>query len=256
MLYLKVICLLLFNTCVGEAIIGYSKQYALHDFGSCLRENRNQLEIRDLNDLYRIRSIPAKCCQSLAEEIIPESNQSSTAVLDVGNCRVNAYFIKDGIFDPHNHPLYFTSYLVAGGYTHTIFSKEDHYNNANGICTANENQVCAEYSKIDTKTDTIQDLGTVKLKKLYKESFVKGNYIEFNDTKMIHEINSFESNTLSVNFLSDVGDNEIDVFISHTTPNRKVLSKADTRTPVDKLTASEVINKSINILQNNDGEAA
>lgn len=248
-------CLLLLNTCVGEATTGYSKQYALHGFGACLRKNYNQLEVRDLNDFYRIRSIPAKCCQNLAEKIIPESNKSSAAVLDVGNCRVNSFFIKDGIFDPHNHPLYFTSYVVAGGYTHTIFSKEDLYNNSNGISSANANQICAEYSKINTKTDTIRELGTVKLKKSYEESFVKGNYIEFNDTKMIHNINSFKSNTLTVNFLSDIGDNEIDVFISHATPNRKVLSKADTRIPVDKLTASEVINKSINILQNNDGGA-
>ena len=57
-------------------------------------------------------------------------------------------------------------------------------------------------------------------------------------------------NTLSINYLSSNGDQIIDVFVSHKTPQRKVLSKADTKKTLKKKIINYVINKSINILMN------
>jgi len=46
---------------------------ALKTFGHCLHANRNQLEIRDLKDFYRIRGIPRHCCQYLATSLLPNN---------------------------------------------------------------------------------------------------------------------------------------------------------------------------------------
>lgn len=115
-------------------------------------------------------------------------------------------------------------------------------------CVPHINQVCAEHSKINTKTDSIKELATVLLTKSHQESFVKGDFIVFNNTKIIHRPDKILPDTLTINFVSDIGDNEIDVFVSHQTPERKVLLKADTTEPIKKEVLSEVINKSLMIL--------
>ena len=144
--------------------------------------------------------------------------------------------------------------MVFGGYTHTIFNKasdivDNKIDNTYQPCVQRTHQICTEHSKIDTKTDTIYELGTVKLNKSYEESFVKEDFIVFNNTKTIHLIDSFKPGTLTVNFLSDSGDREIDVFVSHKTPERTVLSKSDTCLPVEKKVSSNVIDRCLMILK-------
>ena len=221
-----------------------SLKEALKTFGDCLCADRDQLEVRDLKDFYRVRGVPATCCQSLAATLLPNDLTKSIKGIDNSNCRINAFFIKDNVFDPHTHPLNFVSYVVYGGYTQIIFNKESNVannkmNNASLPCVPNLNQICTEYSKIDTITDTIKKVGTVKLTRAYEKSFSKGDFIIFNDTNMIH----------TINFISDMGDKEIDVFISHKTPMRQVLSKADTRIPIKTEISKGIIDKCIQILQ-------
>jgi hypothetical protein len=143
---------------------------------------------------------------------------------------------------------------VYGGYTQIIFNKENNVtnnkmHNASLPCLPNLNQICTEYSKIDTITDTIKKVGTVKLTIANEKSFSKGDFIIFNDTNMIHTITNLIPDTLTINFISDLGDKEIDVFISHKTPMRQVLSKADTRMPIKTEISKGIIDKCIKILQ-------
>lgn len=228
---------------------------ALKAFGDCLCANRNQLEVRDLRDFYRVRGIPAKCCQALATNLLPSDITRLVKGIDTSNCRINAMFSPNIPYDPHNHPLHFVSYVVSGGYTHTIFNKKNNVvdnktDNTHSPCVPNLHQVCAEHSRIDTKTDTIQKLGTVKLTRSHEESFAKGDLIVYNDTNIIHRPDTNVADTLTINFLSDIGDKKIDVFVSHKTPEReKVLSKADTRQPVKKEISSDLIDKCIMILK-------
>ncbi len=234
------------------ASIQLTLKEALINFGKCLSDNRNQLEVRDLKDFYRIRGVPAKCCQTLAISLLPNDLTKSVPGIDNSDCRINTFFVADSIFDPHNHPLHFVSYIVSGGYTQTIFDKdtliENKTDNAYLSCIPNSQQVCAEHSKIDTKTDTILELGTVILTRSHKESFTKGDIIIFNNSN-IHQIDNFIPYTLTINFISNVGDKEIDVFVSHKTPERKVLSKANTRTLIHKEVSLEVLEKCLMILK-------
>ena len=242
-LYLSVVLCIQINLVYAQPPL----KKALRTFGDCLSANHSQLEIRDLKDFYRIRGIPAKCCQSLAINLLSNDLVKSVKGINNSNCRVNAFFISDSVFDLHNHPLHFISYVVSGGYAHTIFDKKLQIVENKTKCVPHINQVCAEHSKINTKTDSIKELGTVLLTKSHQESFVKGDFIVFNNTKIIHRPDKILPDTLTINFVSDIGDNEIDVFVSHQTPERKVLLKADTTEPIKKEVSSEVINKSLMI---------
>ena len=234
----------------GHSVFAQSStQEALKAFSNCLCENRHQLEVRDLKDFYRIRGIPGQCCQSLAAHLIPDKLKNSVKGLDNRNCRINAFFVSEGISDPHTHPLNFVSYVVSGGYTHTIYEEAGHSEYKNSSCISNSKHVCTQHSQIDTKTDTIQKLGTTKLTEVYKESFVNGDLIAFINSQTIHRMDEFIPGTLTINFISNVGNRKIDVFISNETPDRIVLSKEDTRTPVKKEIASDVIDKSLMILK-------
>lgn len=231
-----------------------SLKEALKTFGDCLCAGRNQLEVRDLKDFYRVRGVPDTCCRALAATLLSNDLTKSIKGLDNSNCRINAFFIEDNVFDPHTHPLNFVSYVVHGGYTQIIFNKESNIvnnktNNHFLPCVPRLNQICTEYSKIDTITDTVKKVGTVKLTRAYEKSFYKGELIIFNDTNMIHTITNLMPDTLTINFISDVGDKEIDVFISHKTPMRQVLSKTDTRLPIKTEISKGVIDKCIQILQ-------
>eukprot|EP01084_Bolivina_argentea_P210588 358377_1 len=44
---------------------------AYNDFAFCLELNRDQLKVKDLKDIYRIRGIPNHCCSSLAAAVLP-----------------------------------------------------------------------------------------------------------------------------------------------------------------------------------------
>lgn len=218
-----------------------AQKEALERFGNFLHDNVESLEVRSLNDFYRIRGIPEKECEALSKELIPTN--SVVEGLDPTNCRVNAYFIPEGVFDPHNHPLKFTSYIVKGGYSHSIYEQTD---------SLSEQDIIAEHSIIDTKTDTITHKGTAYLTKVADDSFVSGEYVVYDDTTQIHTIHHFEPDSLSINFISSSGDKKIDVFISHETPDRKVLSKSDVKQPIDKSLAKSIVQKCCNLLSQNN----
>lgn len=215
----------------------------IRNFKNCLCNNRNKLEVRYLNDFFRIRGIPAKCCQSLAKTFFKNKEAQKINNIDKNNCRLNAFFIPNSVFDPHNHPLLFVSYIIQGGYTHTIFNIAPKNN------LQNSQVLYTEHSKIYTKTDTIKKIGTVKLLPSYTESYKEGDFVLFNNTNTIHRIDILETDTLTINYLSTDGNKEIDVFVSHETPNRKVLSKSDTLKPVNKKIADRILNKCIEILR-------
>jgi hypothetical protein len=220
-----------------------TKKEALYNFGKCMSKQYKQLEVRSLNDLYRIRGIHSNCCEKLSETLL-----SSIDLVDINisNCRINAFYIKDSIFDLHNHPLNFISFIVSGGYSHSIFSIDEMCPKNNSLQSMKDDDIYSDHSVINTTTDTIYAYGIVKLIKIKEQYFYKDDLIIYN-TKEIHRIDNFKMNTLSINYLSSNGDKLIDIFVSHKTPGRKVLSKADTKKPIEKKIINYVINKSINI---------
>ena len=135
-----------------------SQEKALRKFGDCLEDNSNQLEIRDLLDIYRVRGIPEECCSSFVMDFFPSELMESED-FDPSNCRLNAFFVPGGIFDPHNHPSSFVSYVISGAYAHTLFEKENSLvaNDTSGVylpCTPMFDEVCAEFTKIYRASDT------------------------------------------------------------------------------------------------------
>ena len=238
-----------------------TKKEAIYNFGICISKQHIQLEVRSLKDLYRIRGIHGSCCEILSETIL-SSIQIVAKNINISDCRINAFYIKNSVFDLHNHPLNFISYIVSGGYSHSIFSiNEDNINKVypinNSLQPMKEYEIYSNHHIINTTTDKIYASGVVKLIKIKEEYFHKDDLIIY-DTKEIHRIDNFKMNTLSVNYLSSfglcqqakAGHQIIDVFVSHETPKRKVLSKADTKKPLKKKIINYVINKSINIFMN------
>ena len=99
-----------------------------------------------------------------------------------------------------------------------------------------------------------EKLGTVKLLKVGEEFFSKGYFITYDDTKIIHRIDRFSEDTLTINYINKKGDDEIDVYTSHDTPDRGVLSKAETRKPIDEKISSNIIKKSISFFRTDQTE--
>jgi hypothetical protein len=232
-----------------------TKKEAIHNFGNCISEYSNKLEVRSLKDLYRIRGIPNGCCEKLSETLLSSVDLVNKGI-NTSDCRLNAFYINNGVFDLHNHPLHFISFIISGGYSHSIFSIEE--DNKNKICPNNacflpveENEICSDHTVIDTATDKLIASGTVKLIKTEENYFSKDDIIIYDNSNEIHRIENFMMNTLTINYLTSIGSNIIDVFVSHKTPERKnVLSKADTRKPPDNKIIKDVIDKSINIFMN------
>jgi hypothetical protein len=96
-------CLLFLLFCIQINMVYAqpSLKEALKTFGDCLCADRDKLEVRDLKDFYRVRGVPATCCQSLAATLLPNDLTKSIKGVDNSNCRINAFFIKDNVFDPH-----------------------------------------------------------------------------------------------------------------------------------------------------------
>ena len=226
----------------------------IYNFGIYISTQYKQLEVRSLKDFYRIRGIHSSCCEKLSETLLQHSDIVNKNI-NISDCRINAFYIKNSVFDLHNHPLNFISFIVSGGYSHSIFSIDEtsstkvFSNLQTSLQYMKEYEIYSDHHVINTTTDQIYASGVVKLIKTKEEYFCKDDLIIYN-TKEIHRIDNLQMNTLSINYLSSNGDQIIDVFVSHKTPQRKVLSKADTKKTLKKKIINYVINKSINILMN------
>jgi hypothetical protein len=244
---------------IGDLPIGFTllyksvessltKKEAISNFGICISKHYKQLEVRSLNDLYRIRGIHSSCCEKLSETLLSSIDLVNQNI-NISDCRINAFYMKDAIFDLHNHPLNFISFIVSGSYSHSIFSTSDVCLKNNSFQPMTEYEIYSNHHVINTTTDEIYTYGVINLVKTKEEYFYKDDLIIYN-TKEIHRIDNYKMDTVSINYLSSNGDKIIDVFVSHKTPERKVLSKADTKKPLEKKIINYVINKSINIFMN------
>lgn len=220
-------------------------------FGSCLTAHRDGLQVKDLKDIYRIRGIPKSCCASFANAVLPSQVMEQYHAMDNGsNCRINSFFVPTGGFDLHTHPLYFSSLIVSGGYTHSYWTKRPDDGETTGLCLRCEplfDEVCAEQNRIYRKDFSLplEYHGTKKLYLSYKESFNEGDLVTFTENQAIHIIDEYLLDTATVNWVSTIGDDEIDVFTSHETPFRTVLTKSDTQDKMKGPLAEAIVEKSI-----------
>lgn len=222
---------------------------AFSNFSQCLQDNYHQLKVKDLKDIYRIRGIPTWCCSSLADLILPIELMDLFGDNGATNCRINSFFSPNGGFDPHTHPLYFVSIIVSGAYTHSYFSKESEIVNTNEClpCDAMFDEICTEQNRIYRQNADLplEYHGTIKLQKEYEEIFNTGDIILFDSNDAIHIIEDYLLDTVTVNWVSIFGDDEIDVFTSHETPFRTVLTKPDTKNAMKGSLAAAIIDKTI-----------
>lgn len=217
----------------------------VQQFASCLEQSIDILEVRDIKDFYRVRNIPKHCCSCLAEALLDKSLKDAVDDLDLENCRINAFFIDDGVFDPHNHPVPFISYIFHGGYSQRLFSMISDEE-------VNAQKIPVQHFTINTQTDSLISHGETFLKQNAVQSFAEHNFVIFDRSEIIHDIISFEKDTLSVNFLSRKNNNKIDVFTFSDNTSRKVLLKKDIlETPSDHIKKG-VVDKIISILNKND----
>eukprot|EP01084_Bolivina_argentea_P157966 275229_1 len=220
---------------------------AYMDFAFCLEANHDELRVKDLKDLYRIRGIPKHCCSSLASAVLPTELMEMFQEDHGSDCRINSFFVPNGGFDPHSHPLFFASIIVTGAYSHSYFEKEILDDVVCLPCNPIFHQICTQHNKIYRKNDNLplEYHGTVKLHKIYQESFTTGDFIGYNGDDSIHIIDEYFTDTVTVNWMNAIGDNEIDVFTDHQSPFRTVLTKSDTRNGIKGALRSVIIDKSI-----------
>eukprot|EP00484_Ammonia_sp_Unknown_P010343 CAMPEP_0197072876 /NCGR_PEP_ID=MMETSP1384-20130603/210316_1 /TAXON_ID=29189 /ORGANISM="Ammonia sp." /LENGTH=331 /DNA_ID=CAMNT_0042511697 /DNA_START=65 /DNA_END=1057 /DNA_ORIENTATION=+ len=175
-------------------------------FGSCLAAHRDGLQVKDLKDIYRIRGIPKSCCASFANAVLPSQVMEQYHAMDNGsNCRINSFFVPTGGFDLHTHPLYFSSLIVSGGYTHSYWTKRPDDRETTGLCLRCEplfDEVCAEQNRIYRKDFSLplEYHGTKKLHLSYKQSFNEGDLVTFTENQAIHIIDEYLIDTVTVNW--------------------------------------------------------
>jgi hypothetical protein len=138
----------------------------------------------------------------------------------------------------HNHPRYFESFIVHGGYTHAKYKFSQDKKNENRY---------KQYRLYKGKQDKYFEFkGVVQLKHLENES-VKSGMVNAFPLSLIHRVLSTEVSTLSLNVLYDSNKNEneekfYDVFISseahsseHIKTKREFLTQQDTTKCVKKI---------------------
>ena len=65
---------------------------SIFNFGICISKHYKQLEVRSLNDFYRIRGIHSSCCEKLSETLLSSIDLANKNI-NISDCRINAFYI-------------------------------------------------------------------------------------------------------------------------------------------------------------------
>jgi hypothetical protein len=144
----------------------------------------------------------------------------------------------------HNHPRYFESFLVHGGYTHAIYK-----------VSQVEQNLTDEYEQYrlykEKQNKFFKHKGIIRLQHVKNESIENGITTVF-PTSLIHQILTTKGETLSLNVLYSFDKNEnandfYDVFVSPGIESSKYIKTK--RVFLTQKEASKAINKIIQLLE-------